>query len=191
MSIKSAQKYINDLHKKQQDPSQWPDFLTGLPDRYAVLRSIDDAYSHLDKKFISFLRIANIHPYLLKYGNERHIQVIEWGAAILKVTADKYGFFVGAYDTHDFVVIGDKNKMDDFIADVSGQFDKKSLSFYDKDDVSRPNFLSFKRDGKQVNIGYMKFISASINKISSLPKAQVILYLSSMCAEAEGLMPFE
>lgn len=187
MSIKNAQKYINDLHKKQADPTQWPDFLTGLPDRYAVLRAIDDAYSQLDKKAIAYLRISNIHPYLLKYGTERHIAIIEWAAAFLKVIGDKYGYFVGSYDTHDFIAIGPKEKLEDFLAEATDEFEKKAISYYSKEDAAKKYFLSFKRDGEQINIGHMKFLSSSVSKTSSLPKAQVILYLSSMCAEAEGI----
>ena len=186
MSAKNAQKYITELHKRQRDLSAWPDFLTGLPDRYAVLRAIDDAYARLQMKSISYLRIANIHPYLLKYGTDRHIPIIEWCAAILKVTADKYGFFVGAYDTHDFVAIGDRVKTEAFLSEVTAEFGKKALTFYSKDDSERRHFLSFKRGAEQVNIGHMKLIYSTVGGSSGLPKAQMVLYLSSMCAESEN-----
>ena len=191
MSARSALKYISDLHKRQRDPAQWPDFLTGLPDRYAVLRAIDDAYSQLDKKSITYLRIANIHPYLLKYGTERHIPIIEWCAAILKVAADKYGLFIGAYDTHDFVAIGDRAKVEAFIAEASSEFEKKALTFYSKEDASREHFLSFRRESEQVNIGRMKLIHSTVVRASGLPRAQVVLYLSSMCTESESAMSLE
>ena len=38
MGFKEAKKYISELHKKQDDPYLWPDYLTGLPDKNAIVQ---------------------------------------------------------------------------------------------------------------------------------------------------------
>ncbi len=38
MGLAEAKKYIQELHKKQSDPFLWPDYLTGLPDKAAIIK---------------------------------------------------------------------------------------------------------------------------------------------------------
>jgi len=149
MGIAEAKKYIADLRRKQGDPAQWPDFLTGLPDKTVIVRKVNEVCSRLDRYAITYLRIGNIEPYLLKYGSERHMEIIQWAAAILKTTVDKYNGFLGAYDTHDFVTICRKKDVKAFLGEASDTFDKKIKSFYSEDDLKKKAVLSFKKDDLQ------------------------------------------
>ncbi|MDA8431488.1 MAG: hypothetical protein M0Z60_00830, partial [Nitrospiraceae bacterium] len=105
MGITEAKHYIQELHKRQENPYLWPDFLTGLPDKGAIIRNLDTVYPNLGRYSIAYVRIGNIHPYLVKYGPDRHADIIQWAAAILKTTCDKCSkCFVGTMSTHDFVI---------------------------------------------------------------------------------------
>jgi len=67
MSLKEAKKYIDELHKKQGNPYIWPDFLTGLPDKAAILLRLDEIYPRMGEYAISLVRIANVNPYRRAY----------------------------------------------------------------------------------------------------------------------------
>jgi hypothetical protein len=89
MVTSEAKKYIQDLHKKQKNPFLWPDYLTGLPDKAAIIKIMDEVFPKLGEYSIAYVRIANIQPYLIKYGPDRHAEIIQWAAAILKTSSDK------------------------------------------------------------------------------------------------------
>lgn len=185
MGILDAKKYIADLKKKQDDPYQWPDFLTGLPDKNASLRKALEVYDTLGRETIFFFRIVNIEPYLIKYGPEQHADIIQWGAAILKTTADKYKGFAGTFGTHDFVVACPTKDSVKFVQEAMKLFSSKTLSFYKKEDVMNGNLFSFKIGKKDVRVGLMKLIYASLSEKPDMPKDRLMKYLEHKCGEIE------
>jgi GGDEF domain-containing protein len=88
VGIAEAKKYIADLRKRQENPYLWPDFLTGLPEKPAIISNLQKVYPKLGEFAIAYIRIANIHPYLIKYGPDKHAEIIQWAAAILKTSCD-------------------------------------------------------------------------------------------------------
>jgi hypothetical protein len=185
MGYKEARKYITELHKKQRNPYLWPDYLTGLPDVGAIIKKIDELYPKLSGYSVSYIRIANIHPYLIKYGSGRHSEIIQWAAAILKTTSEKYGAFVGAFGTHDFVTLCRKKDTGNFLEETSRLFDRKARSFYSKEDIKKKTPLSFMREGRRINIGFMQFITSTIDGKSDIPKESLIPRLGALCTELE------
>ncbi|MDP2167432.1 MAG: hypothetical protein Q8J64_03775 [Thermodesulfovibrionales bacterium] len=184
MGTKEAKKYIKALHKKQDNPYLWPDYLTGLPEKPAIIKWISEVYGK-PLKHILYVRIANIHPYLIKYGPDRHADIIQWAAAVLKTTADKYKAFVGAFNSHDFIAVCDAKAASDFMDEASKVFNKKALSFYSREDLQKGSVISFIRDGKKVNAGFMKLISSGMCAKTDTPKDQVVQHLGSLCEKAE------
>lgn len=190
MGIKEAKKYISDLHKKQDNPYLWPDYLTGLPDKNAIIQKISEVYDQLGKQSIAVIRIANIQPFLLKYGSEKHAPIIQWAAAVLKTTADKYKGFVGACCTHDFVAVCNTKDLKKFTDEVSKLFEKKVLTFYSKEDLRTGKVLSFMRDGKKVDIGLMKFAVCSVSDKTLIPKDNMLPHIGKLCMDLEkGIYP--
>jgi hypothetical protein len=185
MGLNEAKKYITELRKKQDDPYLWPDFLTGLPDKNAIIKKVSEVYDRLGEYCISCIRIANIQPYLIKYGPDRHAEIIHWAAGILKTTADRYKAFVGACCTHDFIAVCDSKNVERFINDTARLFDKKALTFYSEEDLRKGRVLSFSRDGKRVDVGFMKLIATSMSKKPAIPKEQIIPYIGNLCANLE------
>jgi hypothetical protein len=47
MGLVEARKYIQDLHKRQSNPYLWPDYLTGLPDKAAIIKKMSEIRSKL------------------------------------------------------------------------------------------------------------------------------------------------
>jgi hypothetical protein len=45
MGLTEAKKYIQHLHKKQDNPYLWPDYLTGLPDKSAIIKKMESVTS--------------------------------------------------------------------------------------------------------------------------------------------------
>ena len=185
MGLNEAKQYIAELHKKQDNPYLWPDFLTGLPDKNAIIKMISEVYNLLGKQSISMIRIANIQPYLIKYGPDKHAEIIQWAAGILKTTADKNNGFVGAFCTHDFVAICDEKRSENLIKNASQLFEKKALTFYTKEDLKRGNVFSFIKEGEKINIGFMRLIATTMSEKTSLPKDHIIPYLGRLCTEIE------
>jgi GGDEF domain-containing protein len=185
MSINEAKKYISELHRKQKNPYLWPNFLTGLPDVGAIINKINEVYPKLSRYSISYIRIANIHPYLIKYGSGRHSEIIQWAAAILKTTADKHGAFVGAFGTHNFVAICKKKDAAEILSEASKTFQKKAKTFYSKEDIKKKTPLSFTREGRRINIGFMQFIASTIEGESEIPKENLLQHLGAICTELE------
>jgi len=185
MGAREAKKYISDLHRKQKDPNLWPDFLTGLPHVSAIVKKVEQVYPKLGQYGVSYVRIANIHPYLIKYGPDHHSEIIQWAAASLKTTAEKYGGFVGSIGTHAFVAVCKSRDIDKFLNESSKVFEKKAHTFYNAQDLKRDAVLSFERDNRRVDIGLMKLISASIKGKTDIPKDGLISHLSAICARME------
>lgn len=187
MGLTEAKKYIEELHKKQDDPYLWPDFLTGLPDRKAIIRKLDEFFPRLGKYSIAYIRISNIQPYLIKYGPDRHAEIIQWAAAILKTTCEKCPrCFVGALSTHDFVVMC---KTDDLVRQVkeAGElFKKKIRTFYSADDLKKKTTLSFRRGGEDVHIGLLKLTAVVAQDKMKLEKSLLLQHMGRICEAAEG-----
>ncbi|MDH4233309.1 MAG: hypothetical protein OEW04_14925, partial [Nitrospirota bacterium] len=150
MVMNEAKQYIQDLRKKQKNPYLWPDYLTGLPDKAAIIKKMDEVFPKLGEYSIVYVRIANIQPYLIKYGSDSHAEIIQWAAAILKTSADKRSnSFVGTLSTHDFIVMCQTKKMAKLLEEVREMFRKKVSTFYSKEDLRKEMTLSFDRnDGK-------------------------------------------
>ncbi len=181
MSIKEAQKYISDHRKRQSDPFLWPDFMTGLPDRSAVQKTLDTYFSKQKTHVIAYICISNIQPYLVKYGSKKHIEIIQWAAGILKTTADVHKGFVGILDTHDFVAVVKKTEFDKFIKTVTQRFAKKTRSFYTDKDLKNDYVLSFSRDGKDVEMGLMS-LAFSCTEGREIPRERLLQELERSCS---------
>ncbi|GBD99889.1 hypothetical protein BMS3Abin07_01936 [bacterium BMS3Abin07] len=185
MGLKEAKEYINKLHKLQENPYNWPDYLTGLPDMAAVIKKIDDVYDRLDRYSIAFIKLKNVHPYLIKYDDSRHAEIIQWAAAILKTTVSEYrGAFVGAVGTHEFVIICLARDLGSIIKKAKNLFARKSRVFYNEPDLERKYVLSFKRDGKEIQVGLMDMIFEVLDR-TDIKKHNIIPSLARRCAERE------
>lgn len=185
MGIVDAKKYITDLRRKQGDPAQWPDFLTGLPDKTVIVRKVNDVFSRLDRYAVTYVRIVNVEPYLLKYGSERHMEIIQWAAAILKTTIDRYQGFLGAYDTHDFVVICRKKDVKAFLDEASDTFRKKIKSFYSEEDLKKKAVLSFTKDDRKIDMGLMDLLSVSTEELPTVPEDRLVAHLAKLVNRLE------
>ena len=181
MGLTEARKYITALRKKQKDPLQWPDYLTGLPDRHAIIQKARKK----GIRTIAYIRIENINPYLAKYGTARHVEVIEWAAALLQTTAEKYKMFVGTLSKHDFVVIGAKKNLDAFLEESTTLFEKKALSFYNNTDQKKGSIMRFMNECKEIHLGLMKLIYCTSKGIKDLRREEMILHLEKCCDEMQ------
>jgi GGDEF domain-containing protein len=186
MGLTEAKKYIQKLHKKQENPYLWPDYLTGLPDKSAIIKKLEDVFPKLGKYSIAYVRIANIHPYLIKYGPDRHADIIQWAAAVLKTTCDKCaGCFVGTLSTHDFILICETKNVIKHIKSANRLFARKVESYYTKEDVNKQITLTFKKNGGTVNIGLMKLASVIVDKKPQFEKSLLIHHMGRVCQELE------
>lgn len=188
MGLTEAKKYIQDLRKKQSNPFLWPDYLTGLPEKPAIIKKMDEVFPKLGEYSVVYLRIDNIQPYLLKYGPAKHAEIIQWAAAILKTSSDKCpNSFVGTLNTHDFIAICETKNMAKLINGAREIFRKKASTYYSKKDLAKGVALSFDRnDGKKVSLGLMKFIAAVVNKKLRVKKSRLILDMARICDALEG-----
>lgn len=180
MGLREARRYVDELRKKQKDPYSWPDFLTGLPDRAAVIAKLNEIYPTLGKNAVSYVMISGIDPYLIKYGSSRHLEIIQWAAAALKTAADVRGGFIGAFG-HDFVVVSAANTIDALVDDASGVFARKAKDFYSADDFKNGKIISYKKEGESVEHGLMKLAYCTIREKTPVPVKGLIPYLRSLC----------
>lgn len=186
MGVKEAARYISGLQKRQRNPYVWPDFLTGLPERPAILEKLDGFHSRPKGKSVSFIRIANIHPYLIKYGPKRHTEIIKWAAAILKTTADKHGgVFVGTFGVHDFMAFGGKDSIEGFLRESSLLFKRKAKTFYCEEDRRKCSVLSFMKEGRRVEVGLMELLGVTLSSMAGMKKEDIIPRLESLARNAE------
>lgn len=187
MGITEAKKYIEELHKRQENPYLWPDFLTGLPDKAAILKKLAEVYPKLGQYAVVYVRIANIHPYLIKYGPDRHAEIIQWAAAILKTTCDQCaGCFVGTVGTHDFVAMCKTQSMGKHMKSAQKAFNKKMESFYTKEDLKNKTTLSFARNGGIVRVGLMKMVAVVADSPTSVDRSLLIREMGRICDSMES-----
>lgn len=188
MALSDAKKYIADLRKKQNNPYLWPDYLTGLPDKSAILRKLEEIYPKMGKYSIAYVRIANIQSYLIKYGPNRHADIIQWAAAILKTSADsRKNGFVGTLSTHDFMVICDCRDMQKLMAQASALFSKRVADYYTKVDMKKQETLSFKKtDGKAFKIGLMKLVCVIADNKLPVKKSDLVINMARVCDALES-----
>jgi GGDEF domain-containing protein len=187
MSIAEARKYIQDLHKRQENPYLWPDFLTGLPDKAAILNKLQEVYPKLGKSSVVYIRIANIHPYLIKYGPDKHADIIQWAAAILKTSCDRCrGCFVGTVSTHDFVVMCETRNIEKHMKEVQKAFNKQVQSYYVKEDLQKKTTLSFSRNGEIVRVGLIRMVAVVIDKPTAIEQSLLIREMSKACDVVES-----
>ncbi len=188
MALSDAKKYIADLRKKQNNPYLWPDYLTGLPDKAAILRKLEEIYPKRDKYSIAYVRISNIQSYLIKYGPDRHADIIQWAAAILKTSADsRKNGFAGTLSTHDFMVICDCRDMQKLMEQASALFSKRIAEYYSKGDMKKQETLSFKKsDGRAFRIGLMKLVSVVADNKLPVKKSDLIINMARVCDALES-----
>lgn len=186
MGLKEAKAYIKKLHKLQDNPDNWPDYLTGLPDGAAVMKKIDGIYDKLGKYAVSYVKISNINPYVIKYGTSSHAEIIQWAAAFLKTTASEYKeTFVGAVGTHEFVVVSRTEDTGELIEKARNLFAGKIKRYYAKSDLEKKYILPFKNNKETVNIGFMDLSYSSINRPDDIEKHNIIPYLARLSRESE------
>jgi len=188
VALSDAKKYIADLRKKQNNPYLWPDYLTGLPDKSAILRKLEEIYPKMGKYSIAYVRISNIQSYLIKYGPNRHADIIQWAAAILKTSADsRKNGFVGTLSTHDFMVICDCRDMQKLMAQASALFSKRVADYYTKVDMKKQETLSFKKtDGKAFKIGLMKLVCVIADNKLPIKKSDLVINMARVCDALES-----
>lgn len=187
MGIAEARQYIQELHKRQGNPYLWPDFLTGLPDKSAIINNLDAVYPELGKYSVAYVRIGNIHPYLVKYGPDKHADIIQWAAAILKTTCEKCSeCFVGTLSTHDFILSCETKNMAKHITEAARIFRKKAETFYAKEDRANKTTLSFQRNGKMVSVGLMSLKTVIADKKLNIKKGHLLQEMGKVCESIEG-----
>ncbi len=188
MGLADAKKYIQQLHKKQDNPYLWPDYLTGLPDKGAIIKKLDAVFPKLGKYSIAYVKIGNIHPYLIKYGPDVHADIIQWAAATLKTTSQKCrGSFVGTLSTHDFIVICETKNISKLIKEAGKIFKKRVENYYTKEDLKNRTTLSFtSSSGKKVKIGLITLVSVVVDRKLSVKKTHLIQSMGRICETIEG-----
>lgn len=188
MGIAEAKKYIQELHKKQDNPYLWPDFLTGLPDKAAILKKLDEVFPQIGEYSIVYVRIANIHPYLIKYGPNKHAEIIQWAAATLKTTSAKCkNSFVGTLSTHDFIAMCKTKNIPKLFKEAGKAFSKKVESYYSKDDLKNSTTLSFMDNkGQKVRVGLIKLIAVVTDKKLNVKRSHLIQEMGRVCEALEG-----
>ena len=186
MGISEAKKYIQDLHKKQENPYLWPDYLTGLPDKAAIIKRLEEIYPDIGRYSVAYVRISNIHPYLIKYGPDRHAEIIQWAAAILKTTCEKCSkCFVGTMSTHDFVIMCETKNMIKHFREAARTFKKKVEAFYTREDQASKTTLSFNRNGEKINIGLMALKAVIADRKLSIKKSHLLQDMGKTCESLE------
>ncbi|MDP2157839.1 MAG: hypothetical protein Q8K68_09055 [Nitrospirota bacterium] len=188
MGLSDAKKYIADLRKKQNNPYLWPDYLTGLPDKSAILSKLEVIFPKMGKSSVAYVRISNIQSYLIKYGPNSHADIIQWAAAILKTSADsRSNGFAGTLSTHDFMVICDCRDMPKLVEKASVLFTKRIAEYYSKVDMKKQETLSFKKqDGKAVRIGLMKLVCVIADKKLPVKKSDLVINMGRVCDALES-----
>lgn len=187
MGLLEARKYIADLRKKQNNPYLWPDYLTGLPDKSAILRKLEEIYPKMGRYSVAYVRITNIQSYLIKYGPNRHADIIQWAAAILKTSADaRKNGFAGTLSTHDFMVICECREMQTMMDQASALFSKRISDYYAPEDIKKQETLSFKKgNGNAVKMGLMKLVYVVADKKLPIKKSDLVINMARVCDKLE------
>jgi len=187
MGIAEAKKYVRELHKKQNNPYLWPDYLTGLPDKAAVLDRLEHILPKIGKYSVAYVRIGNVQPYLIQYGPNRHADIIQWAAAVLKTTADRCANgFAGTLGTHDFMVVCESNALQKLMAEASRMFDAKMREFYSDADLARQATISLKKNNSHdFKFGLMRLIYVVSDRKMPLKKSDLVLRMAKECDALE------
>jgi GGDEF domain-containing protein len=186
MGIAEAKRYIRELHEKQADPFLWPDFLTGLPGKAAIISRLEEIFPELGRYAVAYVRIANIQPYIIKYGPEKHADIIQWAAAILKTSCEKCRkCFVGTLSTHDFIVVCEAKEILKHIKEASVLFRRKMQTYYREEDIKKKSVLSFRSDGGRVTIGLVKLVSVIADGKVTVPRGDLVQTMGRLCDRAE------
>jgi GGDEF domain-containing protein len=188
MGLSEAKKYIRELHKRQNNPYLWPDFLTGLHDKASILSKLEEIFPKIGKYSLAYVRIANIQSYLIKYGPDKHADIIQWAAAILKTSAeDCSNGFAGTLSTHDFMVICESRDMQELMASASRLFKKRIEEYYSMDDLKSQSTLSFKKNnGQHIRRGLMRLIYVVADTRLQVKKSELILNMARICDALEN-----
>lgn len=186
MGMNEAKRYVRELRKRQNDPFLWPDYLTGLPGKAAILRKFGEIRPRLGKYAVSYVRIANVEPYLFKYGADRHADIIQWAAAVLKTGyGNSESAFVGVLNTHDFIVMGEAKDMVLQFKKAARLFRRRVETFYSKDDLKKGTTLSFRRDGMLIKIGLMRLVASVVERKTAQSGDQIFRYMARHCQSLE------
>jgi len=188
MGLSDARKYIQQLRKRQNDPFLWPDFLTGLPDKAAILKKLEDVYPKLGKISVAYVRISNIRSYVIKYGPNHHADIIQWAAAILKTSAARCkNGFVGTLSTHDFMVMCESREMPKLMDEAADLFEKQMRNYYSHKDLKDRTTFSFTKEmGTDIRIGLMKLVYVIADTKLSVERGDLILNMAGICDAVEG-----
>ena len=158
-----------------------------MPDKAAILNKLQEVYPKLGKHAIIYVRIANIHPYLIKYGPDRHADIIQWAAAILKTSFDRgHGCFVGTVSTHDFVVMCETRNIEKHMKEVQKAFNKQVQSYYVKKDLQKKTTLSFSRNGEVVRVGLIRMVAVVVDKPTAIEQRLLIGKMGKACDVVES-----
>ncbi len=188
MGLREAKRYIEALHRKQDNPYLWPDYLTGLPDSKAVVKKVSEIFPKLGRYGVCYIRIANIEPYLMKYGYENHAEIIQWAAAILKTVAGQIReTFVGKASTHEFVVITRASKIPTFLSKANALLKRKCRQWYSEEDIKKGYIFTFEdATGAKKQAGLLKFVCAYVDRPVDVEKIELLPRLKSLCRIAES-----
>jgi GGDEF domain-containing protein len=187
MGMTEAARYVREHRKRQDDPFLWPDFLTGLPDRAGVLKKLQAVMPKLGTYAVGFVRIANIQSYLIKYGPDKHADIIQWAAGILQTTCSKCGdCFVGTLGTHEFVVTCEANNMAKYIKAAARLFERRVGAYYSADDLKKKETIAFYAKGIRVKVGLLRLVGAVADRSTKHSIQHLLQDLSSVCDDIEG-----
>lgn len=187
MGLTQAKDYIKNLRERQANPYLWPDYLTGLPDKAAILQKLDETYPKLGSYSIAYIRIANVNPFLVKYGAHKHADIVQWAAAILKTVADEHGRknFVGTLKTHDFILMARTDRTEPILKKANSLFSRQIRKFYGQGDIQRGYVVSYRRQKAEIKIGLMKLIYIMTSSPLGMSQTSLLLNMEQFCNDLE------
>lgn len=162
--------------------------LTHLPGNTSIM---DELQKNIDsgKPFaVGYADLDKFKAYNDKYGFEKGDEIIREVARILIKHGRGEGgpnTFIGHVGGDDFVFICDDEVIDQVCQKIIEEFDKKSPSFYGKEDVKTGFIISHDRQGKEQKFG---FLSISIGIVSS--RAQKIAHVAQISQIGAELKKF-
>ncbi len=183
MGLRIARKYITDLHIKQANPHLWSDYMTGMPDRAATICKLNEIYEKFGRNAVVYFHIDNIEPYLVKYGTERHVEIIEWAAAILRTTMDNFGGFVGTVGTHEFIAVCRSSASKEYVDEAVKAFRMRAKDFYKPSDLKEGVVMSFSTNsGEKVRLGLMDLKHYTTDNNCDVPMDKFLAHLKHSCS---------
>ncbi len=152
--------------------------LTYLPGNTSIIEKLQE-YIDKGKPFaVGYADLDEFKAYNDKYGFERGDEVIKEVARVLiKHVHEKGGpdTFIGHIGGDDFVFICDDETIDKVCEEIIEDFDKKTHSFYTKEDLQSGFIVAHDRRGKEKKFGVL---SISIGIVSSV--AQKITHVAQI-----------